>query len=70
MDKAKILQMAQTELMKHSRETFVDNPPSIAQGGSGVVVMGCPRCRKKLQTVTQFMEHLASDVLPGIVEKL
>jgi len=26
---------------------FVDEPPSIAQGGRGVVVPGCPTCKKK-----------------------
>jgi hypothetical protein len=29
--KVKILKAAQTELMKHSLDTFVDNPPSIVQ---------------------------------------
>jgi hypothetical protein len=27
---------------------FVDEPPSIAQGGRGVVVPGCPTCEKDL----------------------
>lgn len=32
MDKAKILAAAKLELCKHSWNTFVDEPPSVAQG--------------------------------------
>jgi hypothetical protein len=35
-----ILKAAQRELKRHSMGYFVDNPPSIAQGGSGLVVSG------------------------------
>jgi hypothetical protein len=69
MDKAKILQAAKTELMQHGWDNFVDEPPSVAQGGKGVVVTGCPRCRKRLNTTGQFMRHLADDVLPAILRK-
>ena len=41
--KVKILKAAQTELMKHSLDTFVDNPPSVAEGGRGVVVTAAQR---------------------------
>jgi hypothetical protein len=70
MDKAikeKILQAAKSELMKHSLDTFVDGGVSVALGGSGVVVTGCPACRKRFQTVNQLMYHLADDVLPNIL---
>jgi len=65
--KVKILSAAKTELMKHSLDTFVDAPPSVAKGGRGVVVTGCPACRKRFQTVNQLMYHLADDVLPKIL---
>jgi hypothetical protein len=68
MDKAKILTTAKAELMRHSLETFIDEPRSMAQGGKGVVVTGCPRCRTRLNTTDQFMRHLADDVLPPIVD--
>ena len=70
MDKAtkvKILSAAKDELMNHDLSTFVDQPPSVAEGGSGVVVTGCPNCRKRFQTVNQLMYHLADDVLPKIL---
>ena len=40
--KREILQAAKTEIMRHRWDTFVDDPPSIAQGGGGVIVSGCP----------------------------
>jgi hypothetical protein len=50
--------------------TFVDNPPSVAQGGRGVVVQGCPACKKKFYTTPQFLDHLADDVLPKAIAAL
>ena len=64
-----ILQTAQRELKRHHWEHFVDNPPSIAQGGTGVVVPGCPACNKTINTMNGFVEHLANDVLPGILDR-
>jgi hypothetical protein len=48
----------------------VDTPPSIAQGGNGVVTPGCPACRKRLFTMANFMDHLADDVLPPLSDKI
>lgn len=59
---------AQRELTRHYWDTFASNPPSIAEGGNGVAVLGCPACRKRLNTASQFVEHLANDVLPGIID--
>ncbi|HXA76349.1 MAG TPA: hypothetical protein VNV41_04390 [Candidatus Acidoferrales bacterium] len=56
-------------MQKHSFDSFVDNPPSIAQGGRGVVVSGCPACRIKFQSLNQFTEHLISDVMPVIADR-
>jgi hypothetical protein len=55
--------------MKHSLDTFVDNPPSVAEGGRGVVVTGCPACRRQFQSINQLMMHLSGDVLPTILRK-
>jgi hypothetical protein len=68
MDKAAIISAVRAEFHKHNWDTFIDDPPSIAQGGKGIVVPGCSRCRKKIQTVGQLIEHLASDVLPRALE--
>lgn len=61
------LREALAELQRHSFDTFVDEPPSIAAGGNGVVAPGCPACKKRLQTMNQFVAHLAEDVLPVIL---
>ncbi len=68
MSSSSILEHAQAELRKHGWDTFVDDPPSMANGGKGVVTPGCPACRKRLYRVNQFLEHIAVDVLPGIVD--
>jgi hypothetical protein len=64
-----ILQAAQAELHKHHWDTFVDETPSMAEGGKGIVTPGCRACRKKLYTTNQFIEHIAVDVLPAIIDK-
>jgi hypothetical protein len=69
MDRAKILQAAKIELMRHSWDTFVDEPPSVAQGGNGVVIPGCPACHKRINTNDQYLRHLSDDVLPVILRK-
>jgi hypothetical protein len=70
MTKPELLQALQREIRKHSFETFVDDPPSAARGGWGVVVPGCPACRKRINSMAQFVGHLADDVLPGVVDRL
>jgi hypothetical protein len=59
-----------TELQRHDLSHFVDESPSIAQGGRGVVVSGCPTCRKKFGTMPQFLDHLTDDVLPAVLDRL
>jgi len=70
LDRDKMIQIAREEIEKHSLDTFVDDPPSIAKGGRGVVVTGCPACRKKFQSINQFVNHLADDVLPVIADRV
>ena len=70
MDKTAILEAAQAELMLHSWDTFVNNRPSMAQGGKGTIVPGCTACRKILYTDHQYLSHLALDVLPQILERI
>jgi hypothetical protein len=70
MLKSKLYRELRSELHRHDFSTFVDEPPSIAQGGNGVVVTGCPRCRKKFGTMPQFLDHLTDDVLPAALDRL
>jgi len=67
--KTRIFQSAKSELMRHTWDTFVDNPPSVAEGGRGVVIPGCPACHKRINTNDQYLRHLSDDVLPIILQK-
>jgi hypothetical protein len=67
--KEKIVSAAKVELMKHSLDTFIEGGVSVALGGTGVVVTGCPGCRKRFQTTNQLTYHLADDVLPEILRR-
>ena len=44
----------QREIYRHDFGTYVDDPPSITQGGRGIVVAGCPGCKKRLQSMNEF----------------
>src|SRR5712671_2855019 len=57
-----ILRTAQSELRKHNLDTFTDKPNS-------VVTTGCPHCIKSFYTISQLIDHLADDILPGILER-
>jgi hypothetical protein len=66
VQKSVLLAALQQEIHRHDFSHFVDQPPSVAQGGRGVVVSGCPLCRKKINTMPQFLD----DVLPPLLDKL
>jgi len=68
MDKAKILREAKAELERHVWGTFVEGKATVALGGTGVVVSGCEACRKRFGTNSQYLRHIADEVLPGIIE--
>jgi hypothetical protein len=67
--KIRIVQSAKSELMRHSWDTFVDEPPSVAAGGIGIVIPGFPACHKRINTNDQYLRHLSDDVLPVILRK-
>ena len=60
-----LLAALQLEIQQHTLSTFRDEP-----GPIGVVVTGCPKCRKRFQTTGQFVEHITSDVLPAVIAKV
>ena len=70
MDKAKILREAQAELQRHVWGTYIDKGVSIALGGDGIITPGCEACRKRINTNSQYLRHLAEDVLPDILERV
>jgi len=70
VQKSKLLLALQQELRRHSQDFFCTEEKSVAQGGKGVIVTGCPACKKQFQTNPQFMNHLTKDVLPALLDKL
>jgi len=70
VQKSALLRAVQQEILRHDFSYFVDEPPAIAQGGKGVVVPGCPACKKRLNTMNQFLHHLTEDAMPALIEKL
>lgn len=55
MQKSNLLRAIQQEILQHDFSYFVDEPPSIAQGGRGVIVPGCPACMKRINTMACFV---------------
>ena len=47
MQKSVLLAAIQQEIRRHDLSHFVDEPPSVAQGGRGVVVSGVVRAGKE-----------------------
>jgi hypothetical protein len=70
VQKSALLAAIQKEIQRHDLSYFVDEPPSVAQGERGVVVAGCPACRKRINTMTQFLDHLTNDVMPKLIDRL
>jgi hypothetical protein len=70
MKKTELLRALHSEIRQHDFSHFVDEPPSMAQGGKGIVVPGCLACKKRINTMPQFLDHLADDVLPPLLDKL
>jgi hypothetical protein len=64
MRKSALLAAIQQEIQRHDFSYFVENAPSIAEGGKGVVVSGCPSCRKRINSMRQFLDHLCNDAMP------
>ncbi len=67
IDRAKILAVAKSEIHKHRWDSFLDRLPSANQDGEDFVVRGCTACRKQLNKVSEFVDHLYEVVLPRII---
>ena len=70
MQKSALLAAIQREIHRHDFSHFIDEPPSIAEGGKGVVVPGCPACKVRINTTSQFLDHLANDAMPRLIDRL
>lgn len=57
-----VIAAVRAEFGRHKFDTFVIDPPSIAQGGEGVVVPGCVQCKLRMETDVQFLRHIEEKV--------
>ena len=70
MQKSASLAALPAEIHRHDFSHFIDEPPSIAEGGKGVVMLGCPACKVRINTTSQFLDHLANDAMPALLDRL
>ena len=70
MRKSELLRALQAEISRHDFSTFLTEEPSMANGGPGIVTAGCPACRKRINSMSQFIRHINEDVLPPLLDKL
>jgi hypothetical protein len=59
--KSNLIAATQFEIRRHDFSTFSEN---------GLVVPGCPTCKKRLNTVGQFVNHLCDDAMPKLIVRL
>jgi hypothetical protein len=38
--------------------------------GRGVVIAGCSVCQRRANTINEFLEHIAHDAIPPLIERL
>jgi hypothetical protein len=70
MQKSALLAATQQEIHRHDFSHFVNDAPFVAQGDGGVVVSGCPACKKRINSMSQFLDHLANDAMPALLDRL
>jgi hypothetical protein len=63
MLKSALLDAIRTEIRKHDLSHFQNEKDKIVQPG-------CPACRKVFYTTSQFIDHLADDVLPPLLDRI
>jgi hypothetical protein len=68
--KSRLLTLIQEEILKHDLSAFVEDRLAVGRIGTGLVVTGCPTCKKRLNTARDFRDHLANDAMPALLERL
>jgi hypothetical protein len=55
VQKSVLLAVLQQEIRRHDFSHFVP---------------GCPACKKRINTMPQFLDHLANDAMPALLDRL
>jgi hypothetical protein len=66
MLKSELLAAIQREIQSHDFDYFTE----VLSDGGRIVVPGCPKCKKRTNTSAEFLDHLANDAMPALLEKL
>ena len=69
-EKVRLHSILKAEFAKHKWDTFVDEPPSMTQGGRGVVCPDARFARCGCKTLSQFTGHLAEKVCEAVDREL
>jgi hypothetical protein len=69
VQKSALLAAVQKEIQRQDLSYFVDEPPSVVCH-AGVVIAGCPACRKGINAISQFLDHLTNDAMPDLIDRL
>lgn len=56
--KSELLRAIRQEILRHDLDTFMNAQHKIVE-------TGCPTCKKRINTMTQFLDHLTNDVMPA-----
>jgi hypothetical protein len=56
-----MLAAIQREIYRHDFSHFEE---------TGVIVSGCPACKRRINSMNQFLDHLAKDVMPPLLDRL
>jgi hypothetical protein len=63
MDRAKLLEAVRVEFHKHHFDYYAETVPNSNRKNT---VPGCPVCKVRLQTVSQFVDHLSVKVQAAV----
>lgn len=63
MDRPKLLEVVRTEFHKHRFDFYAESVPN---SNRKVTVPGCPVCRVRAQTVSQYVDHLEQRVIAAV----
>jgi len=56
-----LIAVVKAEMSRHRFDTYLDNSPA-TKDNRGIVVPGCTLCRVRLNTISQFVDHLTEQV--------
>jgi hypothetical protein len=66
MLKSELLAAIQREIQRHDFDYFTE----VLSDGGRIVVPSCPKCKVRTNTSRDFLDHLANDAMPALLDNL